>query len=143
MCKDQRLWYTIDVDHSYNCPNPFALIAVFRLFLASFPPSTKKYFTKLRVIWLFWDADWWTCLKLNLFKSYDKKGKYIFFRTLEPQEVEIVFFSTISGQSSVIYTNIFHKTKVQMVILRCWTLFSEQVWIWIGLVFISYLRYKH
>ena len=30
-------------------------------------------------------------------------------------------FTTISSQFSAIYMNIFHKTEVQMVILRCWT----------------------
>ena len=31
------------------------------------------------------------------------------------------YFLTISNQFSAIYINIFHKTEVQMVILRCWT----------------------
>ena len=30
-------------------------------------------------------------------------------------------FTTISSQISAIYINIFHKTEVQTVILRCWT----------------------
>ena len=30
-------------------------------------------------------------------------------------------FTTISSQITVIYMNIFHKTEIQTVILRCWT----------------------
>ena len=37
-------------------------------------------------------------------------------------------FTTISSQISAIYINIFHKTEVQTVILRCWTGLVQKVW---------------
>ena len=61
----------------------------------------------------------WTGLYLNWFKSYDTKCKYIFL-DLATHEMINGRFLTISSQFSAIYINIFHKTEVQTVILRCW-----------------------
>ena len=62
----------------------------------------------------------WKCLNLLWFKSYDTKCKYIFCTWLTHQMI-YGRFTTISSRFSTIYINIFHKTEVQTVILRCWT----------------------
>ena len=62
----------------------------------------------------------WTCVNHNWFKSYDKKRKWgekhaalLYFKSSR--------FTTISSHFFNNYLYIFHKTVVQMVILRCWT----------------------
>ena len=64
-----------------------------------------------------------TCLNHNWIKSYDTKHNFfvsIFFNFVGKNEnLQLInyHFTTISGHFTANYTNIFHKTEVQMVIL--------------------------
>ena len=101
-----------------NRLHPPALIAVSRPFLAIF--LTTMYlsiFHKTEVQTVILRC--WRGLNLNWFKSYDTKCKYFSSDLANSWNVNGCF-STISSQFFAIYINIFHKTEVQTVILRCW-----------------------
>ena len=74
---------------------------------------------------------WIVCVRmglyLNWFKSYDSKWGYIFL-DLATHEMINSHFSTIYSQFSAIYINIVHKTEVQTVFLRCWTVWQYGLW---------------
>ena len=76
--------------------------------------QTNFSFTTAVELLLTWRRNW-------LKYKYALYNKLVLEGVTKKSRLTNCRFTTISSQISAIYINIFHKTEVQTVILRCWT----------------------